>query len=175
MAYADPLRLRVIKALQATIQSVSIAAGYKHDLAGKVFRGRRTFDQNDPLPMVCILEKMDQPLATANPPRGGTVQVNDWEISIQGFTKEDPLNPSDPAYRLSADVLKALVRERAKGNLILAGDPALGLLGPSGSSLVMELNVGPPVVVPDPDRSNACFFYAPVTLKISEDLEDPFS
>lgn len=175
MSYDDPLRLRVLKALQESLETVTVANGYKHDLDGAVFRGRRTFDQSFALPLVCILEKPEQPVNIQVPPRGGTTNENSWDLHIQGFAPDDAVHPSDPAYRLAADVIKALVKERKRNTLILTGNPDHGLLGDNGASYVIALDIGQPVVLPDEARSNACFFYLPVTLLLSEDLEDPFS
>ena len=54
---ADPMRLVILKALCAHIEAqVRISNGFQHDLQGRVFRGRSVFGQDDPLPMVSVLE-----------------------------------------------------------------------------------------------------------------------
>lgn len=72
---ADPLRLRILKALTAEFEQMTDANG--ESMAGKVFRGRDHFGNDDPLPMISILESVDEKViagTSAEMPRGRSVQ-----------------------------------------------------------------------------------------------------
>ena len=109
---SDPFRLRVLKAMTATLKSVTIENGYVHDLSMAVFRGRDDFGDDDPLPLVSILEHPDALDTTQAKNDSGA--INPFRLLVQGFVKDDPENPTDPAYHLVADVITALVKEKKK-------------------------------------------------------------
>ena len=162
---ADPKRLVVLKALCAHIEAqVRISNGFQHDLQGRVFRGRSVFGQDDPLPMVSVLEapRPDQNLVTAK----NGVQLDDWPLYFQGWAQDDPSNPTDPAYRLAADVKQALAmlidRRPESAPYYLLGD------------LILDLTIGPGTVRPPDQVSSWAYFYLPVTVKLKESLTDPY-
>ena len=162
---ADPKRLVVLKALCAHIEAqVRVSNGFQHDLQGRVFRGRSVFGQDDPLPMVSVLEapRPDQNLATAK----NGVQIDDWPLYFQGWAQDDPSNPTDPAYRLAADVKQALAmlidRRPESAPYYLLGD------------LILDLTIGPGTVRPPDQVSSWAYFYLPVTVKLKESLTDPY-
>lgn len=118
----DPKRLVMLRALTEYLETqVSTANGYQHNLEGKVFRGRYFFTKEDPVPMVSILENPDP---DRFPPRAGRLGLGPAQahegltLLIQGWAKDDKVNPSDPLYRLMADVQRALAL------LSDGGDPA---------------------------------------------------
>lgn len=162
----DPTRLRVMARLTEVIERVQIANGYKHDLHGKVFRGRLMFGEKDPVPMVSILEvpvPMEQVEgATDNPARTGP-----WELIVQGFAEDDYLHPTDPAHRLAADVIQALAEEkRDKGRdfkLLDMGDT------------VLKLNIGVYVCRPPDELSSKAYFWLPLKLTLAEQLDKPYA
>ena len=162
---ADPKRLVVLKALCAHIEAqVRISNGFQHDLQGRVFRGRSVFGQDDPLPMVSVLEapRPDQNLVTAK----NGMQLDDWPLYFQGWAQDDPSNPTDPAYRLAADVKQALAmlidRRPESAPYYLLGD------------LILDLTIGPGAVRPPDQVSSWAYFYLPVTVKLKESLTDPY-
>lgn len=164
----DPFRLRVLKALTAVIENVGQQADDVNVLQGMVFRGREYYGDDEPLPMVSLLEpplSVDRlPSTEANPDTFG-----DWDILVQGWVKDDKLNPCDPAYQLSAEVIRAIALERMKWQ----GPGRRNLLG-EGESIV-DIVIGSPIVrPPDVTSARACF-YLIVTLRISEDLTNPFN
>lgn len=61
MAYAAPADLRALKALTYCLTTITVAAGYKHDMSSAVFRGRNVFGDGDPLPMLSVLEPPTAP------------------------------------------------------------------------------------------------------------------
>lgn len=170
---ADPFRLRIMKALTALIEAVEVdvvddTGEHITSLAGRVFRGREQYGENDPLPMVSLLEP---PMAI----EGGSVQSDnttrpgEWDILIQGWVLDDKDNPCDPAYVLAALVRQALAKEKSKNPRGPRGADYLG----EGLN-IEELRIGAPVVRPaDFPSTNACF-YLLITLKIVEDILKPF-
>lgn len=166
MAFTDPFRLRVLKGLTDCLKGITEDNGYAHDLSQAVFRGRIAYGDNDPLPMVSILEAplpLEQIMANAGEPGA----VGPWEILIQGFVDDDPKNPTDPAYHLEAEVRAALAKARQ------AGARAYNIFG-VGACLT-DLQIGAPVVRPADELSAKAYFWLPITLLIVETLDDPYS
>ncbi|MER9524087.1 hypothetical protein NKI96_10925 [Mesorhizobium sp. M0292] len=175
---ADPFRLRVAKALCDTLKSITAANGYQHDFSdytdeisvqrARVFRGRTIFGENDPLPMLSVLEdpRSREPIDAAA--MSGNA-MNEYRLLIQGFVQNDQDNPLDPAYRASADVITALVKAKQVKDFKILG---LGNVAPC----VIGLAIGEPVHrPPDDDVSAVAYFLVPVTLTLAENLETPFA
>lgn len=158
-----PFRLRVLKALTKTLEAVPDGNG--GTMEGAVFRGRIVFGDNEPLPMISVLEP---PIPLEALMRNGDNQksTGNWELLVQGFVRDDPSNPTDPAHVLMADVKAALVfekrRERGRNAFDLAGR-------------VVEVHIGQGVARPADDVSDRGFFWLLLTLKLVEDLADPYA
>lgn len=165
MPYDEPLRLRVLKALTTCLQGITITNGYKHDLADSVFRGRVTYGESDPMPLVTILEEPLPEDALASP--GSKQYANEWRLVIQGFVLDDPINPTDPAYYLEADVRKALAAERQRKR-----PGGGGIFGMDG--IVDDIVISSPAVRPADEISATAYFWLRVNLKVVEDLLDPY-
>lgn len=174
---ADPFRLRVMKAVTNCLKDITSANGYAHDMADgldsagraqeRVFRGRTIYGDNDPLPMLAVLED-PKTSDTTNGSAGSPVAVNQFSIYVMGFVQDDKDHPLDPAYRLSADVITALVRAKADSRNILG----LGNRAPC----VTKLTIGQPIHRPPDDEVSAvAYFLLPVTLMLAENLETPFA
>lgn len=174
---ADPFRLRVMKAVCERLKSIAPANGYTHDLSDfideagrdseRVFRGRLVFGENDPLPALAVLE--DPRAIEANNGSGNSpVAANEFRILVQGFVTNGVDHPLDPAYQLSAEVIKALVEgKRDKFNVLGLGHRA---------PCVMSLSIGQPVHRPPDDEVSAVsYFLVGVTLTLAENLETPFA
>lgn len=159
----DSKRLVILKELTTLVGSVSIAGGYQHDLAGKVWRGRSTFSDSEPLPAISILEALpsDTPAVTSR--ANSAAQVERWVLLVQGWAVDDPLNPTDPAHRLMADVKQVL------GQIALPGSPS-HLLG----GLVLRIEVDPGVVRPSDAVSSRAYFFLRATLDITERVFAPY-
>lgn len=180
----DPFKLRALYALTDCIKEVTPANGYGHDLSdfdagdgakmARVFRGRPWFGDTDPIPMVSVLESVDEAdyLFTLPPDDGsGTYE---WALMVQGFVNDDPLHPTDPAYRLMRDVRRRLVREKKRR---MAGRQ--GLTDPLGSSewnlpgcRVTDMKISTGKVRPADDVSAKAYFWMVVILTVSEDAEE---
>lgn len=162
-----PFRLRVLQALTAALNDINPDNGYASDLRQKVFRGRLIFGHDDPLPMVAILEAIEQEQARiADMPSGTGMVKRPFELMIQGFVDDDPDNPCDPAYYLKAEVEKRLVQERIR-------ERQRNILGMGGR--VTDLKLSPGVVRPPDDVSGKAYFWLRMTLEIVEDLSDPYA
>lgn len=173
---ADPFRLRVLKAICEQLKTVTPANGYTNDLsdfidaagrpAERVFRGRIVYGDNDPLPMIAILE--DPRALEQNNGSYSTASAGQFRILIQGFVRDDKHHPLDPAYQLSAEIIEALVKTKKNRFNILE----LGGVAPC----VMDLSIGQPVHRPPDDEVSAvAYFLVGVTLTLAEDLETPFA
>lgn len=166
MPYSDPFRLRVLKALTDSLKQITPANGYQHDLSAGVFRGRELFGENDPIPMVSILEAVDE-FDQSMSPRGGEGSSGPWPLLIQGFVDDDLENPTDPAHHLMAEVKRQLVVERQR-----ARDYRDGILGLAGQ--VDALNFSAGVVRPPDGISGKAYFWLRVDLTLVEDLLNPY-
>lgn len=174
---ADPFRLRVLKALTERLKDITPSNGYNSDLSDftnsdgltseRVIRGRDRFGEGDKLPFISILEDFrpeDQQLGR----EGATDGKGEWRLLIQGFVQDDPIHPTDPAYHLSADVIKALVLMRKERYDLLG----LGETMPC----VTDIQFKQPVVRPaDNEISSTAFFFITLKLTLAENLENPFA
>lgn len=181
---SDSKRLRVLKLLTTWLeQEVTIANGYKHDLAGAVFRGRAVLTSTAPLPCVSVLESpnpdRDARIAGANDNAGQGMSHARWVLLVQGWVKEDYQFPCDAAYELLADVKKAIAKlfsqETADAGLTInmgAGDtPRAYYLG----GLTSGVEIEPGTVRPPEQTTEQAFFWMRVILKFTERVNDPYS
>lgn len=184
----EPFRLRVQKALAAALEPIKQRNPKTgeiipdKDFTGAVFRGRDGFGDSDPLPMISILEPplpIDQTNGTATNP--GSTGL--WDLMIQGFVLDDKVNPTDPAHWAMADVKAVLAAEKARKLPNMAGQPdPFGLGKPAvvsgknvGNCVLEIVAIGPGVVrPPEIGVSSKAFFWMTLTLKISEDISQPF-
>lgn len=163
----DPFRLRVLKAVTAAIEAVNPTTEgfvYRHDLRGKVKRGRLIYGTDDPVPLVSILEP-PIPLDVVRSRGDNPNSTGPWDLLIQGWATDDHDNPTDPAHALMAEVKRALIIEKQR-------DRGLNILGLGGK--VVELNLGQGVVRPPDQVSDKAFFWLFLTLTLAENLKDPY-
>lgn len=161
----DSFRLKVVKALTDALAEITPANGYQHNMTGRVYRGRLMLTEEDGLPAIAINEPPQ--LKDSPPTRENGSAKTELTLLIQGFVKDDRINPTDPAYRLLADVQKRLAAEKVR-------DDGFDLLG--FGERVTGLSIGQGVVRP-PDEvvSATAHFWLPVTLTFGERLTDPFA
>lgn len=171
MPYADPFRLRVLIALTDLLKTITPANGYAHDLSDSVFRGRAIYGDDDPVPMVSILEPPLAPDQIPSPEEAAE-SAGDWDLLIQGFAKDDHKNPSDPAYRLLADVKAALAKEKKKPGLERAAGRRYYLLDMENGVTAMQIGFG--TVRPPDEVSAKAYFWLTLTLSVAEDLDLPY-
>lgn len=173
-----PFRLRVLEAITESLKQITPANGYQHDLSQSVFRGRLWFGEDDPLPMVSIVEDplpIIQNQAGGGSPHGdGTSSTGPWTLLIQGFVEDDRFNPTDPAHYLMADVKKRLAQERSKRGTGAHAHSRYNAFGMGGA--VENVIIGAGVVrPPDYDVSSKAYFWLTLTISVVEDLADPYA
>ena len=175
----DSFRLRVMKSVTEALKMITPANGYDHDFgdftdsagrpSARVFRGRTMYGENDPLPMLSILEDPRAEPAV-NGPMANSKAQNVFKLLIQGFAQDDKDNPLDPAYALSAEVIKAI---------IVAAQSSTGLIGlnqQKRAPCIMGVSIGQPVHRPGGDEiSDHAYFLVGLTLTLTEDLTNPFA
>jgi hypothetical protein len=174
-----PFRLKVLVKLTELLQTISrdmpdAAPTYSYSLApdadfpdGRVLRGRVAYGSDDPLPMLAIVEDPKQLERDAVPLRETDASPGDWDLLIQGFIKDDPVHPTDPAYFLAADTVAKLTEAKKEVRNILG----LGSKKPT----VDQLHIGAPVIRPPDDISATTYFWLPVRLHVVEDPANAFT
>lgn len=177
---ADSKRLRTLKALCEHLRTeVTPANGYAHDLSaapGSVTRGRMFHDPDDALPAVSILDNPDPDrfprLAGWQDRLDAPHSVEVWPLLIQGWVKDDKLNPTDPAFNFMADVRKGLAK------ILQSSHPTTGaqahpayMLGDLIEGLTME----PGVCRPPDNISSVAYFWMRLMLRFTEDQNDPYA
>lgn len=171
---ADPLRLRVMKALTTLIATARQDSNSGPDLA--VFRGRNFFGATDPVPMVVILESPVQP-DQIEPPEESPVAAGLWSLALQGFCEDDKDNPTDEAYVLAADVVAVIAAEKARfqglSRVEAAQAPLLGVTA-NGKPAVLDILLGKPVCRPPDEVSAKAYFWLPLDIRLAENLERPY-
>lgn len=180
---ADPKQLRVLKKLVGHIEginpdNVDPATGlpYERDLRGKVYRGRSLLTIKDAEDAISILEFPRQEIYT---PVGdhGLVRMHSWNLMVQGWPADDPVNPSDPAYDLLALVeqrLSRLVMELPNGRGPMYPDEYM--LGKTDDQYELaSLIIAPGIVRPPEDAaSRLAMFYMPLVLGVKLNVADPY-
>lgn len=156
---SDPLRLRVLKALSTELEKID-----NNGMKDRVFRGRSIYGDGEPLPMISILEP-PIPLDAIRSTGDNAGQTGLWELLIQGWAKDDKANPTDPAHMLMAKVKQCLVTQKRLNE----GFNILGL-----GDKVISLDIGQGSCRPADEVSIRAYFWLVVTLRIAEDLSDPF-
>jgi hypothetical protein len=156
---ADHPRLAILKALTTHLEGIHPDEGFTHNMAGRVFRGRTLFGDNDPVPFLSILESPRPDIGLYA--GGNEARSEDWELLIQGFADTDTVNPTDPLYPLLGDVEARLMQIIfVDGN---SGDPkyptAYMLRDADGRRQITDLKIGSPVVRPPGSEptAKACF------------------
>jgi len=172
-----PFRLRVQRSLSAALEQITPGNGFVSDLSptvsgGKtnrrVFRGRTMFGDNDPLPMVSILEEPIAPETDLAPVSGVTGQ-GPYDLMVQGFATDDSENPTDPAHVLMADVKQRLVALKQDEDL---GDRVFRF-GPKANTVV-GVSFGGGVVRPADEVSAVAYFWLRVSFDLAENHLNPF-
>ena len=166
----DPLRLTIHKRLTTLFETITYTDFDSTDFAmtGRVFRGRGIFGDETPVPAISILES-PLPNESTPPPVSGTTAKTIWELVIQGFVRDDRLNPTEPAHLLLAEVKRVLAEERMKMDWDVPADGILGL-----GRNVLALYIEPGVVRPADELSSKAYFWLTLRLEIVEDLADPY-
>lgn len=171
--YDKPFRARIMLALEAVLEEITIADGYSKDMTGAVLWGRVRYDENDPLPMISLLEPPVPP-DWSNAAGSKVVGDGNWPLLVQGFVKDDYERPTEEAYFLAADAKRRLALEKFRDR----GQDILGM-GPRNNNgsgnAVLDMFIGSEVIRPSDEQSSKAFFWLPLTLKITENHLQPYS
>ncbi|ERP95692.1 hypothetical protein Q669_29425 [Labrenzia sp. C1B10] len=161
-----PFRLEIQKRLTTLCQGIVLVDPFEPNaLSDAVFRGRLVFDDNDPLPMISIIEP---PIPEKSPEERNDrgKHISNYDLVIQGFADDDKRNPSDALHYLMAEVKKALVAEKLK-------DAGRNILSFGGN--VDQMFIGPGAVRSSATPSELAFFWLTLSLRIVEDLQNPYA
>ena len=171
MTQSVPFRLKFLQGLTAVLQGITPGNGFSHDLSTSVFRGRLTYGESDPIPLVSIIEP---PLMAPNSagPLGAGIHKESWDLIVQGFADDDNANPTDPAHMLLAEVKIALAAECQKmqgtpnaGNTTIFGIPRKRIVS-------FDTEIG--FVRPSDDISSKAYFWLPLHIVVAEDWLNPY-
>lgn len=156
-------RLNILKALTSHLQGITPANGYDYDLSSAIKRGRALFGNDDPIPLVSILEspRSDQWVFAGY---DDSERKENWSLLIQGWVADDIDNPTDPAYLLMAAVEHRLSRITATSSTNgYEVYPTEYLLGRT----IGNFRVLPGVVRPPMEQvSSKAFFYLPIQVAL---------
>ena len=168
----DSKRLEVLKALTALLNTVTEDNGYQHDLSASVVRGVPVISANASLPLVSIIE-FPQVEFTSQWVGNGRRYKHSLDLMIQGWTdvpdgEDGDMNPTDPCYRLLADVQKCLARIMDDGG---SGNPGPDyMLG----NRATRFDMTPGIVRPADENSSVPCFYLRVRIEVAETTSDPY-
>lgn len=175
----DPLKLQILKALVNGLKTITPAGGYQNDMSDfdpgdggftpRVYRGRAFFGDGDPVPMLSVLEAAIEDDVTAEQTSQKPSSKYWWPIVIQGWIKDDPVNCTDPAYPLLADVRLFLAGEMKRG----AAQGNRNILGFS-DSVVSDIRFGGGRVRPANDASAYAGFHLLLELEIMDKADKPY-
>lgn len=166
----EPFRLLVLKSLTKVLEKTSYA-DYP-TMEGRVFRGRLFFGEDDPLPMLSILEP-PIPIEAVRSQADNVKSASSWELLVQGFVNDDRSNPSDPAHCLMAETKKALVAEKRRNSYDFFGYGVKDAKT-NNSNSITSLQIGQGAVRPADEHSGVGFFWLSIILGITENLENPY-
>jgi hypothetical protein len=158
-----PMQVRVLEALQVKLESITKGDCYSYTLKGHVHIGRTLFDEQDPLPIVSILE-VPLPAEQRAVPRGAAGVSGPWEMFIQGWVTEPNRTAkfmTRQAYYLKNDIIQCLTSERQKFNDLMNSAPILGIRE------ITDIQVDRGVVRPDDERSSTALFWVPLTIGLA--------
>lgn len=171
------IKLAIMKALTDVLHdSINGGEEYHHDLASvpnSVQRGRLLYGDDDPVPLVGIVEPPVNDLSFFAGMNGET-RADNWRLIIQGWVQDDRIHPTDKAYDLAADVEKALSR------IIDTSSPSRSGMGTAKPTypddymlggLIGGLRIEQPICRPAQDGvSSKAFFYIPIVIQVATDI-----
>lgn len=162
---ADPIRLQILKQLTLHLEGVSPANGFTADLSGAVSRGRQIHGENDPVPMLAILEnpRVSDSIRTGEQ---SSERYDSISLLIQGWVKAGDEHPTDPAYQVAEDVemrLGEVIATDRQGDPLIPDAYLLGRL--IGSMTIGNYTVRPP----SEQTNNKAFFYLTVEITLANE------
>lgn len=159
-----PKQLRVMRKLAALLEATSGYEGVKCWLGKSIVTSR---DVEDTL---SILEA-PRPIIGAPAGENGVKRNETWTLLVQGWPKDNPLEPSAPAYWMKAAVeqqLSLVIAELPNG---VQRKDTVYMLGGD----ISALTIGQGVVRPPSEdaASRLAMFYLPLIIEINVDVRNP--
>lgn len=172
---ADSWQLAILKAMTTHLQGITVINGYDFDMADSVFRGRLIYGDDDPSPMISIVEHLSADVTVGTAGENRIAREETWVLLVQGWLTHKPDNPTDDAYNLKAAVEKRLsecIEQDAQGNPKF---PSVYMLG-FHKKVITGMAIGPGVVsvALRAEASNKAFFYLPVGIGLATLISEPF-
>lgn len=163
-----PIMLALKRRMADHLAGITVAGGYFNDVQ-KVYRGRKVIGDEAPFPCLSIIEAGTPGTALWV----GQDQDMGWSrktLFVQGWAKDDQENPTDPADYLMCDVVERLSMVCQDGKQSFhPAHPEIYQFG----EIISEMEIGPGVVVaPDGPAVTRAFFYLPVTVTMSIELDN---
>jgi hypothetical protein len=167
-------QLDILLRLTAHLEGITPANGYEFDMTARVFRGRVFYGDDDPLPMIAILELLQADADLQMAGLHDSDHTEDWVLLVQGFIEGTPENPTDLAYQFKAAVEQRLsdcIATNRDGNPAVPEAYMLGLWKKG----VESISIGPGLVSPPRETISAySFFYLPIGIGRTVELTKPF-
>lgn len=169
---ADSWQLAILKAMTDHLAGITIPS----DMSNSVFRGRLIYGENDPLPMISIVESLSADVIVNTAGMNHVNREETWVLLVQGWVKHDGINPTDGAYNFKAAVeqrMSMCVDTDSFGDPVY---PDLYMLGFHGT-VIDDMSIGPGVVSVSqrPEASDRAFFYLPVGITLALDITKPYA
>lgn len=162
----DPKQLRILKRLTLHLERTP---GYE---GVKVFRGKSVLSSRVAEDALSLLEA-PRSLFGEGAGGGNFMRNEQWALLLQGWPKDDPENPSDPAYPFKAAVEKQLIE------IVRNDDPhgrgrtdSLYLLGGDIGSMEIGQGIVRPVNQ-ESGTSRLAEFFIPLLLEVQTDKRNP--
>lgn len=169
MARPDPIRLRILNTLKAHLEGITPENGYDHDMAGRFFMGRSIFGSEAQVPFYSVLEA-PRPNELIGGGQDKVKRIVTWDLLLQGFVENDPINPIAPAHRLLAET-ELRLSELISENQGRPNHPSIYRI----ANLATDVLIGQGVARPATEKvSPNAFIYLPLTVKFANDLSKPY-
>lgn len=170
---AEHLRLQILKALTKHLEGIHPENDdrYTHDLRGRVFRGRNKFGAQDGKEAMLSLLEAKAAEFGVYADEDTSFRKDTWVILLQGWTVDDPINPTDPVYALLGDVERRLsdIVDLTEGTNRPKWPGAYHLGG-----LIAGMALNQPIVrPPEEGLSDRAFFYMPIRLTLASNIKQP--
>jgi hypothetical protein len=167
-------QLDILKRLTAHLQGITPANGYDFDLSQSVFRGRLIFGDDDPSPLVSIVEHLTADVNVSTTEENQVLRFETWVLLVQGWILYDVAHPTDDAYQLKASVEKRLGECIKQNDQGYPAFPDAYFLGYKKGITGMSIGPGVVSVAIRQEASSRAFFYLPLGIGLATDVSNPF-
>lgn len=174
---ADSWQLAILKALTTHLEGITPLNGYAYDMSTSVFRGRLIFGEDDPVPLISIVEHLAADVTVDVAGLENVDRSETWVLLVQGWVEQTAGHPTDDAYNLKAATelrLSECIRMDDKtGDAMFPDAYMLGF----HKTAIKGMSIGPGVVstANRETASNKAFFYLPVGIGLVTTIYEPFA